>query len=325
MEQVELWKRGEAGPAEGVEPRPEDLRAARGLPDSVRLGTSSWSFPGWRGIVYAGRASKSRLAREGLRAYAGHPLLRLAGIDWTYYRPPEPGDLEPYARQVPEGFRFLVKAPEACTLARFPERERYGPAAGGPNPRFLDPEFAARFFVKPALMGLGGRAGPLVFQFPPQAGDASRFAGRLGEFLAALPRGPLYAVEIRNRAWLTPEYARALRAAGACHCLNVHPSMPSLDEQARVTGARDAPALAVRWMLGGRQRYERARARYAPFDRLVDPDPGARGRIAELCAEFAASGRPAFVSVNNKAEGSAPLSVFALARRIAEIREPGGE
>ena len=111
MEQVELWNEDRTGIPEGVAPRPEDLRAAGLLLDSVRLGTSSWSFPGWRGIVYARRVSKARLAREGLRAYAGHPLLRLAGIDWTYYRPPETGDLEPYTRQVPEGFRFLVKAP----------------------------------------------------------------------------------------------------------------------------------------------------------------------------------------------------------------------
>ena len=178
--------------------------------------------------------------------------------------------------------------------------------------------------MEPVLAGLKERAGPLVFQFPPQPGGVSDFAGRVGKFLRALPRGPLYAVEIRKRAWLTPEYADALHSAEVCPCLTVHPTMPPLAEQARVTGAREARALVVRWMLRGRQRYEQARSRYAPFDRLVDPDPASREEIAGLCDAFANSGRSAFVTVNNKAEGSAPLSVFALARRVVEVRESGG-
>jgi hypothetical protein len=52
--------------------------AAR-LPPGVRLGTSSWSFPGWRGLVYGGDHTEAALARDGLWAYARHPLLRAVG------------------------------------------------------------------------------------------------------------------------------------------------------------------------------------------------------------------------------------------------------
>src|SRR3972149_8294991 len=54
---------------------------ARALPESVRLGTSSWAFPGWAGIVYDRAASENVLAREGLGAYARHPCLRAVGVD----------------------------------------------------------------------------------------------------------------------------------------------------------------------------------------------------------------------------------------------------
>jgi hypothetical protein len=64
-------------------------------------------------------------------------------------------------------------------------------------------------------------------------------------------------------------------------------------------------------------RYEAARARYAPFDRLRDRDPETRSQLARLAAGFAARGRPATIAVNNKAEGSAPRSVFALAEAVA--------
>jgi uncharacterized protein YecE (DUF72 family) len=309
-------------PAPGAAPpAPGHERLAAGLPAGVRLGTSSWSFPGWRGIVYGGTFSARSLAREGLRAYAAHPLLGCVGIDRTFYAPPRREDLLAYAAQVPPGFRFVVKAPQDLTWLRLPDHPRSGDRAGEPSPHALDPGWAARFLVEPAVEALGDRLGAIVFQFPPQPGvpavGEEGFAGRLGDFLEALPRGPLYAVEIRTRGWLCPAYAEALRRAGAVHCLTVHPTMPGLEEQAEAVGALDAPALVVRWMLAGRQRYEDAKHRYAPFDRIVDPDPDARRTIARLCRRTSAAGRPAYVTINNKAEGSAPLSAFALADELA--------
>ena len=60
---------------------------ADALPGTVRLGTSSWSFPGWTGSVYDREATATHLARNGLAAYAVNPLLRAVGIDRTYYAP----------------------------------------------------------------------------------------------------------------------------------------------------------------------------------------------------------------------------------------------
>ena len=89
------------------------------LPQGVFLGTSSWTFPGWTGLVYDHEATTTQLAREGLGAYAHHPVLRTVGIDRTFYAPVPAAAFADYAQQVPDGFRFLVKAHEACTLARF--------------------------------------------------------------------------------------------------------------------------------------------------------------------------------------------------------------
>src|SRR5688500_16396262 len=60
--------------------------AAR-LPQGVRLGTMSWSYPGWRGLVYGAGVNVERLAEHGLSAYAKHPLLRAVEIDRSYYEP----------------------------------------------------------------------------------------------------------------------------------------------------------------------------------------------------------------------------------------------
>jgi uncharacterized protein YecE (DUF72 family) len=296
---------------------------ARQLPADIRLGTSSWSFPGWAGIVYDRAAAPHELARYGLAAYARHPLLRTVGVDRTYYAPIAADDFAAYARAVPDGFRFLVKAHEQCSWLRFPRLARYGSTQGQLNALFLDAAYARDAVVAPLVTGLGNKAGPLVFQFPPQhfdsLGGPSGFALRLRQFLAALPRGPLYAVEIRNARLLTPAYADALASAGVCHCVSVHPTMPDVDTQLAVAASAAAPATVIRWMLGGQQAYEDARDRYQPFDRIVDPDPRSRDAIARACIATARAGRPAFVIINNKAEGSAPLSVARLAARIVEV------
>ncbi|MGE0479173.1 MAG: DUF72 domain-containing protein [Phycisphaerae bacterium] len=304
-------------------PTHDSLQLAQRLPATVWLGTSSWSFPGWTTIVYDRPATESQLARHGLAAYAQHPLLRMVGIDRTYYAPIPASAFAAYAAVTPPNFRFLVKAHELCLLPRFGAANRYGRAGGEDNQRFLDPHYAAEQVVAPAVEGLGARLGPIVFQFSPldlrPVGGAARLLDRLAAFLEQLPRGPLYAVELRSRKLLTSRYADLLTATGACHCYNAHPSMPPIDEQAALLAPAAQPALVVRWMLFGQNQYEEARERYAPFNRLVDEDPRTRGAVAIECLNAAARGKPAFVVINNKAEGSAPLSLFALAQEIVRL------
>jgi len=301
-------------PAVGPAPVPSALaEVAARLPALVRLGTSSWSFPGWTGIVWDRLAKPARLARDGLRAYGRHPLLRAVGIDRTYYAPVDAATFAGWAAQVPRDFRFLVKAPAALTSLH---------AEGAPNPRFLDASWARDVVVGPAVEGLGERLGVILLQLPPQdargLGGPAAFATRLHHFLTALPPGPVYAVELRNAELLTGGYGNMLADAGACHCYNVHPTMPDLRAQTRTVDPRRSRALVVRWMLARHLGYEAARARYQPFDRLADDDPTTRSAIAGLCLGAVARRQPALVIANNKAEGSAPLSVFRLAERIVE-------
>jgi hypothetical protein len=63
---------------------PSTLVLASQLPQGLRLGTSSWSFPGWSGILYAGNPDQGTLSRFGLSPYSAHPWLRTLGIDSTF-------------------------------------------------------------------------------------------------------------------------------------------------------------------------------------------------------------------------------------------------
>lgn len=277
----------------------------------------SWSFPGWRGLVYGAQAEPKLLADAGLGAYAQHPLLGSVEVDRSFYEPLPARFFEALSRQVPEGFRFVVKAHEECTLPRFPKHNRYGKRQGESNARFLDAAYATHAVVGPTASGLGPKLGALLFQFPPQdASEPRAFAERLGRFLDALPRGVPYAVELRNPELLTPAYARALEHTGALHAHNVWGTMPSVLQQAKLIPPAARKPLVVRWLMRRGDDYEGARSRFFPFTKLAEPDHENRRDIATLIAKALAHQVPAFVLVNNKAEGCAPESLSELAKLI---------
>nr|WP_186308765.1 DUF72 domain-containing protein [Paraburkholderia sp. BCC1885] len=308
-----------------AEPSAEVLEIARALPPQIHLGTSTWSFPGWKNIVYGDDYSNSKLSRDGLTAYGAHPLLHTVSIDRSFYAPLTVTDYLRYAQQVPEHFRFIVKAPALVTDATV-RAERGEPVSL--NPCFLNAQLAADEFVQPCLDGLGAKAGALVFQISPlpdqMLADPAAFIERFAEFLEALPRlpeGTSYAVEIRDACLLTPRFIRTLKAAGVRYCVGLHARMPDPLRQAAALALLDGEpggALIVRWSLHGGFKYEQAKAKYDPFDRLVDEDPTTRMALAELAARYALAGQPVLIAVNNKAEGSAPLSCIKLARAIVE-------
>ncbi|MFC5499900.1 DUF72 domain-containing protein [Caenimonas terrae] len=314
---------------------PDLIALGAALPAGLHLGTSSWSFPGWRGLVWRGDHSESSLSRTGLTAYSGHPLLRCVSLDRSFYRPLTASQYAAYAGQVPDHFRFVVKAPSlVCdALVR-------GKAGRGlqDNPAFLDPVPAAAEFVQPALDGLGPKIGALVFQLSPLPpawlARLDEVLERLAAMLAALPAlqpvapGAVVAVEVRNPEFLTPAFAAILKAAGATYCLGLHPRMPPVDEQLPMLRALWPAPLVCRWSLNGRHGaygYEDAKGLYEPFDRLQDPDPATRKTLARVIAATTGAALPVYITVNNKAEGSAPLSVLELARAVHEIGAPEPE
>ncbi len=295
-----------------------DVAADRALiervPPHVRFGTSSWTFPGWGGLVYPGAPSEATLRARGLELYAHHPLFRTVGIDSTYYRPATLETLERYASQLPPDFRCVSKVWSEITAAVHPETRAQ-------NPRFLDAALFARE-VLPAYTGaFRDHAGPFVFELAPLRGrelpKPADFARRLDAFLGALPSGFDYAVELRNRELFTHAYLDVIGARGVGHVLNFWERMPDIGEQLDVPGVLTAPVVVARLLIPPGERYAARKRDLAPFDRIVDPQPKMRDDVARLAEACALLGKVLLVIVNNKAEGSSPLTVRALAERVA--------
>lgn len=310
-------------------PAPELLRLADALAqrhgDLLRLGTSSWHFPGWAGQVWARPYPSALLSREGLAAYARHPLLRTVGLDRGFWRPIDAPTYAGLAAQVPAAFRFVVKAPALLTDALRREQGR----AVAPNPSFLDPAVGLPLCAVPAAEGLGDRLGVLVLQLSPLPAAwlaaPDRLIDRLVPLWVAmkrvLPAQARLALELRDAALLSPAMAQAMRAHGVRYVLGLHDRMPPLEAQLPMLRALWPGPLVCRWSLMRGSRYEDARERFAPFDRLQAPDVPTRERLAQVIAGTLAAGFEVDVTINNKAEGSAPASVVALAQAV--LAQPG--
>jgi len=157
----------------------------------VRLfsGTSGFSYKEWKGTFYPSDLTDKRM----LSYYASR--LPTVEINATFYRMPKRELLEGWAAQVPDGFRFALKAPQRIT-----HRERLEGSA----------ESLARFVE--AASGVGEKLGPVLFQLPPfQRKDV----GRLSEFLSLLPVGLHAAFEFRHVSWFADDTYDALRSRNA--------------------------------------------------------------------------------------------------------------
>ena len=279
---------GELFPVEPAELLPHPCPHPR-----LYLGTSSWTFPGWGGVVYANTEKTERLSRAGLAAYATHPLFNAVALDRTFYAPLPAQRFREYAAEVPDNFRFLVKAPA----------ELVQPA----SPTYLDAGRARQALVTPAIEGLGSKLLTLHFLFVGRQPDD--FVPRLERFLSTLPDEAHYSVELRRPDLLTRDYVETLSRTGASHAWNIIRPMP---REQPVVG----PLRLVRWHLGSPENLREAAQRYLPFDRIQEPHPETHEWLARQVRSWLEAGETVMVLINNKAEGCAPRSVQELARRL---------
>jgi uncharacterized protein YecE (DUF72 family) len=320
--------------AAALDPTHQALAAQ--LPLGLRLGTSSWHFPGWASLVWDDAYAQEALSKHGLPAYAQHPLLRTVSLDRAFYRPMTVAQYAALAVQVPDDFRFVVKVPSALSdaLVRSTEGDDAGKGLQA-NPHFLNAELMRTACVEPVAQGLGHKLGALVLQISPLPAqwlqpDLTLFDA-LTQVLSAqaaiknVVPDAIIAVEVRNPELLaTPmreALVRTLHAAGATYCLSLHSKMPPIEEQLPILRALWPGPLVCRWNLHrkhGRFGYQAAKDLYEPFSQLVDGDLQTRATLAKVIQGTTAAGYPALVTIGNKAEGSAPLSVVQLARSLSQ-------
>lgn len=297
----------------------------------IRFGTSTWAYEGWQGLVYhqaypKGRFTKDCLAEYAAYEYQGQPLFRTVGLDQTFYRPPSEAQLAHYADLVPADFQMCSKVWEDLTIPQYPDLPRYGTKAGQPNPRFLDADLFLEMVLPPYQAAFRDHTGPFIFEFQRTGIAPEEFLRRLDQFLSRLPREWEYAVEVRNPRLLTPEYQAILRAHGVAHVYNHWTYMPALiDQHAGLKQTFTASFTLFRLLTPLKMKYEDAVRIAEPYSKIVKELAQMRADTVTIVKQAVLENRRAYVLVNNRAEGCAPLTVQALVAQLAAAAQSGTE
>ena len=299
-----------------------DFENIEKLSPLIHFGGSSWTYPGWKGLIYHKEyRSEKAFTQNTFEEYANFPLFRTVGIDRFFYSPPKVKLLQEYAEQSPEDFKWVSKVWERITVPEFPKHPRYGQSAGKKNSDFLNADlFCSEVLAPYEKAKVQEKTAPFVFQFPWIAAHllgADEFIDRLGGFLNQLPKSFQYATEIRNREFLAPKYFEVLNNSGATHCFNHWTNMPALAIQmkrAAEAGGLKAPFYVSRILTPHGLSYQQAVKKFEPYEKVQQPNPDMRRDVVRLIKRALERKVTAFVIVNNRSEGNSPMTIDAICR-----------
>jgi uncharacterized protein YecE (DUF72 family) len=134
----------------------------------------------------------------------------------------------------------------------------------------------------------------------------------MDDFLARLPREFSYAVEIRNKEYLTADYLTMLSDRGVAHVLNSWTKMPPIIEQIQLAGVLSAKFSVARALLRPGRTYQEAVEMFQPYESIREENPELRLGLAETVQRCIAGGRQLYAYVNNRAEGNSPKTIEAI-------------
>jgi uncharacterized protein YecE (DUF72 family) len=278
--------------------RPQKAESA--AQNQVRFGCSSFSSEDWVGPFYP----KGTPPRDFLRVYAAR--FDTVEIDATYYAVPRASMVDGWRDKTPEGFLICAK---------FPRTIVHG--GKGPTPDanvVLQPEatYDERDAFLESISRLGDRLGTLVLQFPyftkKLFADEREFFDRLDRFLLDLPPEFHYAVEVRNRNWLSPDLAHICRRHDVSLVLVDQAWMPHGDEVVDRFDPVTSQPVYVR-LLGDRKEIE---AITRTWDTEVMDRRERLRRWAHFLVRLQKRGVSTLVYVNNHYAGHAPTTVQRL-------------
>ncbi|MEP9354902.1 DUF72 domain-containing protein [Xanthobacter sp. KR7-65] len=275
---------------------------------AIRVGIGGWTFEPWRGVFYPEGLSQAKEL-----AYAATHLATIE-INGTFYRTPSAKSCADWARQVPDGFVFALKATRYVTHRKV----------------LAEAQESIGKFISSGIVELGDRLGPINWQFAAtKAFDPDDFAA----FLALLPKAHdgvtlRHALEVRHPSFAVPEFVALARRHEVAVVFADHETYPAIPDltadftyarlqqtQEKVTTGYSAAGIA-RWAKAGQ-----AWAKGTMPDGLAPLDQAAAGEGGKSAGKAAAKGKAAA----GKASAEAPArDVFIYLISGAKVRNPAG-
>jgi uncharacterized protein YecE (DUF72 family) len=167
---------------------------------NLYVGTSGYSYKEWKGSFYPEKLA----AKDMLPYYASK--LRAVELNNTFYRLPQPSMVESWKAQVPDDFRFSVKAAQRITHFK----------------RLKDTSAETKYMLE-TISALDNRLGVVLYQLPP---NMKKDLERLKTFLDELPANPPATFEFRHPTWFDDDVLGLLRDQNRALCVSDTDDLP---------------------------------------------------------------------------------------------------
>src|SRR6202790_1467927 len=253
---------------------------------SLYIGTSAFTATGWECSFYPEGTKQA----DYLSYYATR--FNSVEIDSTFYRTPAEATVRGWERKTPDGFIFAAKVPQVITHEKV----------------LVDCDAEFKQFVETMDL-LGGKLGPLLLQFGYFNKKAflgvNDFLARLRPFLKKLPKDHKFAVEIRNKNWLVPQFVETLRERGVALALIDQSWMPRPAQWFEKFDPITANFTYVRW-LGDRKDIE---AQTKVWNKVIVDRHAELSEWAEILGKVHKRKIQIYAYANNHFAGHGPATV----------------
>jgi uncharacterized protein YecE (DUF72 family) len=283
--------------------------------DNVRIGSCSWAYDSWRGIVYpeTGKINYLKIYAET------YNTVEIDRWFWSLFkggtvRLPDPKTVQEYLSSVPQDFQFTVKVPNAITLTHYYNRNRSEPILE--NPHFMSVTVWERFLK--SLEPIKNHIGALMFQFEymnkRKMNSQNRFLSHLDEFFNHAPAPCPIAVEVRNPRYLNVGYFEFLNLHNLHHVWIQGYYMPPVFDSYRDFLPYTGQMSVIRLMGPNRKDIEEKSGE--KWNRIWDDRDEELDRLVLMVEDFVSQGTSVYINVNNHYEGSAPLTIERIKKRL---------
>jgi uncharacterized protein YecE (DUF72 family) len=239
--------------------------------NDVLVGTSGWSYRSWRGPFFPGDMPAAR----HLEYYATR--FATTELNGVFYRTPTEEAVKAWHARTPDDFVFAWKASKFITHWK----------------RLGDTSINSLELLESRLKLLGRKAGPILFQLPPQF---AKNRERLASFLTLLNPKRHYAFEFRHPSWYEDEILDLLRDNDMALCISDH---------------HDAPSP---WIVTAKHVYIRG---HGPGGHYRDHYSGQRlGRWARDIKKWQRRHKPIYVYFDNDKKSAAPVDAARLVHKF---------
>jgi uncharacterized protein YecE (DUF72 family) len=261
----------------------------------IRVGTSAFTATGWEGSFYPAGMKPA----DYLTFYASR--FDTVEMDSTFYATPSATTVAGWARKTPDTFIFALKVPQSITHQKI----------------LVDCDDEFNEFVRVAEL-LGSKLGPMLLQFGyfnrSVFTSKAQFLARLKPFLRKLPAGHKFAIEIRNKHWLTAGFFKLLREHNVAYALTDQSWMPPPNEIFAKVDPITADFTYIRW-LGDRKGIEQITK---VWNRIVVDRTAEMTSWVDVCTKIQRRGVSIYAYFNNHYAGFGPASIQLFRNLAAE-------